>query len=76
MEKWDTLKEWLRVHSEVRTEVTADMVLEFMTMLEGEEKSFARQLENEGRFLFTGVAKFDQKAWDKIMEEKGLQGLS
>lgn len=32
--------------------------------------------KEEQSFLFTGVPTFDQKAWDKIIEEKGLQGLS
>lgn len=76
MTDWDTLKEWLRVHSEVKTEMTADMVLDYMNMLEKGGQSFAQQLANEGHFLFTGTPTFDQKSWDKIMEEKGLQGLS
>jgi hypothetical protein len=27
-------------------------------------------------FLFTEIPKFDQKTWERILEEKGLQGLS
>ena len=27
-------------------------------------------------FYFTGVPDFDQKAWEEILERKGLQGLS
>ena len=44
-------------------------VLEWMDLLEDREKQSCG-------FLFTGIADFDRKAWEKIMEEKGLQGLS
>jgi hypothetical protein len=27
-------------------------------------------------FLYTGIPIFDQKTWERILEEKGLQGLS
>jgi hypothetical protein len=35
-----------------------------------------KALEDDKPFLYTGIPTFDQKAWDRIIEEKGLQGLS
>lgn len=32
--------------------------------------------KKENTFLFTDIPEFDRKAWEKILEEKGLQGLS
>lgn len=30
----------------------------------------------ENTFLFTDIPTFDRSSWEKILEEKGLQGLS
>ena len=43
-------------------------VKEWMEYLEKKEK--------DKGFLFTDVPTFDQKTWERILEEKGLQGLS
>jgi hypothetical protein len=59
-------------------------VKEWMTYLEKKEsenmklhiqKMAVEEKEEEG-FLFTSIPTFDQKTWEKILEEKGLQGLS
>lgn len=49
-------------------------VMEWMDSLEKREKK--EREKHESSFLFTGVPTFDQKAWDEILESKGLQGLS
>jgi hypothetical protein len=79
MDKWNTLKLWLEVHASVESDLNTRIILEYMENLEKEEKKFQEQLSREPKqeeFLFIGVPSFDQKAWDKILEEKGLQGLA
>ena len=60
-------------------------VLEWMEYLDKKEadniKSHVqvmgiKQEQQEEGFLFTSIPTFDQKSWEKILEEKGLQGLS
>jgi hypothetical protein len=59
-------------------------VLEWMDSLDkrAEEKKTAEpdrripEPPSEGGFIFTGIPTFDQKAWEEILERKGLQGLS
>lgn len=48
-------------------------VLIWMDELDKREK---QHLEESNAFLFTDVPEFDKKAWEKILEEKGLQGLA
>jgi len=78
LDKWYTLKQWLNYMADVERQrgVEPSVVINYMNMLEEEDKSFAKQLEEEGRFLFTGVPTFDKKAWEEILEERGLQGLA
>ena len=59
-------------------------VKEWMEYLEKKERdsiklhvqTMAVEEKKEEGFLFTSIPNFDQKAWEKILEEKGLQGLS
>ena len=40
---------------------------------------YIEETDNEEKFdgfVFTGIPEFDKKDWEKILEEKGLQGLS
>jgi len=67
MNKWKKLREWHQL---------PDHVARYMDELEIEQRREAPEVQHEEGFLFTGVPKFDQKSWDKIIEEKGLQGLS
>lgn len=39
------------------------------------QKMAVEEKKQEG-FLYTEIPVFDRKTWDKILEEKGLQGLS
>jgi len=39
------------------------------------QKMAVEENQEEG-FLFTSIPTFDQKTWERILEEKGLQGLS
>jgi len=77
MDKWEELKKlidghmaWPVIFSHSREFEKGEMkrVKEWMKYLEDKEK--------DRGFLFTEVPNFDQKTWEKILEEKGLQGLS
>lgn len=48
-------------------------VLEWMDYLDKREK---KEVEEINTFLFTDIPDFDKKAWERILEERGLQGLS
>lgn len=48
-------------------------VIKWMDDLDRREK---KELEETNAFLFTDVPEFDKKAWERILEEKGLQGLA
>ena len=59
-------------------------VKEWMEYLEKKETDYiknhaqimaVKEDKKEG-FLFTEIPTFDQKTWERILEEKGLQGLS
>ena len=77
MDKWEELKKlidghtaWPVIYSHSRDFEKGEMqrVKEWMEYLEKKEK--------DKGFLFTDVPTFDQKTWERILEEKGLQGLS
>lgn len=63
MDKWKMLKDSIK-HKNENKEL--DWVLKEMERIENKESCF----------LFTDVPTFDQKTWERILEEKGLQGLS
>lgn len=48
-------------------------VLEWMDYLDKRE---SKELEETNAFLFTDVPEFDKKAWERILEERGIQGLA
>ena len=77
---------WPVIYSHSREFEKGEMnkVLEWMEYLEKKEskdiathvqKMAVEETKQEG-FLFTSIPTFDQKAWEKILEQKGLQGLS
>ena len=59
-------------------------VKEWMEYLEKKESNYIKdhaqimavKEDKEQGFLFTEIPTFDQRTWDRILEEKGLQGLS
>lgn len=67
MDKWRKLREW---------DELPHTVARYMDELEIEQHRINPFVKHEEGFLYTGVPTFDQKAWDEILEEKGLQGLS
>ena len=67
MDKWRKLREW---------DELPNHVARYMDQLEIEQHRADPTIKHEEGFLYTGVPKFDQKAWDHILEEKGLQGLA
>ena len=82
MDKWEELKSLVRSriswpvhysHSKEFEVGEMNKVLEWMEYLEKKEKE---QPVPEQGFLFTDIPTFDQKSWEKILEEKGLQGLA
>jgi len=48
-------------------------VLKWMDELDKRE---SKELEESNAFLFTDVPEFDKKAWERILEERGIQGLA
>lgn len=75
MDNWTTLKHLIKAklswdvhysHSRDHEHNQLNWVLHEMEALENKKNNF----------LFTDVPSFDQKSWEKILEEKGLQGLS
>lgn len=67
MDKWRELREWHELPAHVAR---------YMDELEIKQHRESPEVKREEGFLYTGVPKFDQKAWEKILEEKGLQGLA
>jgi hypothetical protein len=60
-------------------------VKEWMEYLEKKESDYiknhaqimaVKEENKEEGFLFTSIPTFDQKTWERILEEKSLQGLS
>ena len=77
MDKWEELKllidghtAWPVIYSHSREFEKGEMkrVKEWMEYLEKKEKDTG--------FLFTDIPDFDKKTWERILEEKGLQGLA
>lgn len=48
-------------------------VLQWMDDLDKREKQYVQE---SNAFLFTDVPEFDKKSWDRILEERGIQGLA
>ena len=90
MDKWEELKKlidghmaWPVIYSHSKEYENGEMnkVLEWMEYLEKKEsKDIATHVQKmavkEEGFLYTEIPIFDRKTWDRILEEKGLQGLS
>lgn len=77
MDKWEELKKlidghlsWPVIYSHSRDFEKGELmrVKEWMEYLEKKEKDTG--------FLFTDIPDFDKKTWERILEEKGLQGLA
>lgn len=78
MDKWKELRSLVEAtlshnvqysHDKAFDRYSYKRVLEWMDMLDNREKK-------EKSFLFTDIPSFDKKAWEEILENKGLQGLS
>jgi hypothetical protein len=67
MDKWRKLREW---------DELPHQVARYMDELEIEQHRLEPLKKREEGFLYNGIAKFDQKAWEEILEKHGLQGLS
>lgn len=77
MDKWEELKSlveaelsWPHHYSHERP-VEKNVMHRVKRWMEDLEKR-----EKDEGFLFTGIPTFDQKAWERILEERGLQGLA
>lgn len=87
MDKWTELRHLINATLSYNVQYSHDRdyehgvyksILRHMDYLDEKEKvsrPMIPEAPKEG-FVFTGVPTFDQRAWEKIMEEKGLQGLS
>lgn len=60
-------------HDKAYDRYSYQRVLVWMDYLDNREKD---HLEESNAFLFTDVPEFDKRAWEHILEEKGLQGLA
>jgi len=91
MDKWEELKllinghlAWPVIYSHSREFEKNELnrVKEWMEYLEKKESENIKlhiqkmAVEEKKGFLYTDIPDFDQKTWDRILEEKGLQGLS
>ena len=90
MDKWNELKllidghmSWPVIYSHSREFEKGEMqrVKEWMEYLEKKESEniklhVQKMAVKEEGFLYTEIPIFDRKTWDRILEEKGLQGLS
>lgn len=90
MDKWNELKKlidghmsWPVIYSHSREFEKGEMqrVKEWMEYLEKKESEniklhVQKMAVKEEGFLYTEIPIFDRKTWDRILEEKGLQGLS
>ena len=90
LDKWEELKYLIKgrlswpvhySHSKEYENSEMNKVLEWMEYLEKKEsKDIATHVQKmavkEEGFLYTEIPIFDRKTWDRILEEKGLQGLS
>lgn len=82
MDKWEQLRLLIEATVSHNVQYSYDKnvesysfktVLKWMDDLDKREK---KHLEETNAFLFTDVPEFDKKAWERILEERGLQGLS
>lgn len=82
MDKWSELRNLIEAtlahnvqysHDKAYDRYSYQRVLTWMDYLDNREKD---HLEESNAFLFTDVPEFDKKAWERILEEKGLQGLA
>lgn len=78
MDKWGELRLLIKAAMSHRVHYSLDRdyehgvyksILRHMDYLDQKEKE-------TNTFLYTDIPSFDRKAWEKIMEEKGLQGLA
>lgn len=75
MDKWQTLKHLIKAKLSWDVHYSHNRAFEHDQL-----KWVLREMESldekEGGFLFSEIPSFDKKDWEKILEEKGLQGLS
>lgn len=78
LDKWESLRCLMKAdiahnvhysHDKNYEHCVTERYLKYMDELDERDKKAES-------FYFTGVPDFDQKAWEKILEQKGLQGLS
>ena len=82
MDKWEQLRLLIEATVSHNVQYSYDKnvehhsyksVLKWMDDLDKREK---KHLEETNAFLFTDIPEFDKKAWERILEERGIQGLA
>lgn len=82
MDKWEQLRLLIEATISHNVQYSYDKnvehysfksVLKWMDDLDEREK---KHLEETNAFLFTDIPEFDKKAWERILEERGIQGLA
>lgn len=82
IDKWETLKSLMdaymswNVNYSFERPVERDMMYKVRKWMDELDERERKEMEAAEGFYFTGVPTFDQKAWDKIIEQMGLQGTS
>lgn len=82
MNKWEELRLLIEAtlahnvqysHDKAFDRHSYQRVLVWMDDLDKREN---KHLEESNAFLFTDIPEFDRKSWERILEERGLQGLA
>lgn len=82
MDKWSELKSLIDaqlswdVHYSLEKPVEHNAIHKVKLWMDDLDRREKEELEETNAFLFTDVPEFDKKSWEKIQEEKGLQGLA
>ena len=82
MDKWEELRNLIEaelswdVHYSLEKPVEHNSIHRVKLWMDDLDKREKKQIEETNAFLFTDVPEFDKKAWEKILEERGIQGLA
>ena len=77
MDKWEELKKLIDADISWPVHYSLDRNYEKSVLHRIKDRmEYLEKKEKDKGFLFTDVPTFDQKTWERILEEKGLQGLS
>lgn len=82
MDKWSELRSLIDaqlswdIHYSLEKPVETNTLYKVKLWMDDLDRCEKKELEETNAFLFTDVPEFDKRAWERILEEKGLQGLA